>query len=137
MYHEDEVHVYVRDQQSHLLDLSSSTAAPAVSRVDMTAASGYPITGNPASYVYKSQQHVYFRDASTGHLDHVWNTPGRGVGHEDVTTAYPGNAIPAQDPAGFDYLDSEQHVFAVDPDNHLQHWWWAESTDGHGHDTWW
>lgn len=85
----------------------------------------------------KAEQHVFFRDGQTGHLDHAWNTPGRGIGHEDVTAVYPGDALPGQDPAGFNYLDSEQHVFSVDAQDHLQHWWWAEATNGHGHDTWW
>lgn len=135
-YHDDEVHVYVRDTASHVRHLTWSGTDPTAHVDDYTAATGYAVAGDPACYVYKTQQHVFFRDGNSGHLDHVWNTPGRGLGKEDVTTAYPGQAVPAGDPAAFDYLDTEQHVFALDADSHLQHWWWVESSDGHGHDTW-
>lgn len=135
-YQDDQLHVYVRDTASHLQHFRWSPATPTVDAGDYTATTGDTIAGSPTCYVYKTQQHVYFRDGDNGHLDHVWNTPGRGVGSEDVTTAYPGQAVPAGDPTGFDYLDSEQHVFAVDADSHLQHWWWVESSDSHDHDTW-
>jgi len=133
-----DLHVYARDTAGHLQHWVFDPQAGGSPTVeDLTAASGFSIAGDPSGFTYIGQQHVYFGDAATGHLDHVWTKPGVAPAWQDVSASTPGGVV---DLVGNSFADNvnnaEQHAFGFDSAGHVHNWFWVQSTDSLHQDTW-
>jgi hexosaminidase len=136
-YTDTELHVFARDTGGHLQHWWFDEVAGTTGVEDWTSATGFSIAGNPSGFVYGDQQHVFFRDAVTSHLDHVWNTHGRGLGHDDWSATTPGGVVSlVGDPWSYNVLTTEQQAFGVDSAGHVHHWYWRQSDNTLHQDTW-
>jgi hypothetical protein len=80
---------------------------------------------------------VFLRDASTGHLDHVWTTPGLSPAAHDWSAITPGGIVGiVSDPWSYNVTNIEQHAFGLDSSGHVHHWFWRQSDNTPHQDTW-
>ena len=134
---ESQLHVFARDTAGRLQHWWFDVAAGQTRVEDWTAATGLSIAGNPSGFIFGGQYHVYFRDAASSHLDHVWGSPGLPMGQQDLSVATPGGVVAlAGDPWSYNVLNAEQHAFGLDASGHVHHWFWRESDNSLHQDTW-
>lgn len=131
------LHVFARDGAGHLQHWSFDQQAGQTSEEDLTAATGLSIAGNPSGFEYVAQQHVYFRDASTGHMDHVWTKPGFSPAAQDLSAITPDGVVGiVGDTWSDNVMTQEQHAFGLDASGHVHHWFWVNRDNSLHQDTW-
>jgi hypothetical protein len=89
------------------------------------------ISGTPVSLPVGRTVHVFVRDLAAGKLIHWWSDDEPGsIPQSEVWS--PSGAI--NDPAAI-LVGDEQHVFAVDTNGTLKHWW-STQRQGIQHESW-
>lgn len=133
----NELHVFAGDAAGHLQHWLFAQQGGQPTLEDLTAATGLSIAGSPSGFVYDTQQHVFFRDAATGDLDHVWTKAGFAPASQDWSTVTPGGVTSIVGTPWSDNVNNaEQHAFGIDTSGHVHHWFWRESDNALHQDTW-
>ena len=137
MVFRDQQHVFYRDVENHISHIFwFGPKSTDVAHDRWTEMRGAPLAvGDPATMVFRSQQHIFYRSAD-GHIHHIfWYGPTPTHMADDRWTS-PGMPLAKGDPATMVFRN-QQHIFYRDEHDQISHIvWWGPTPDDKAHDAW-
>jgi len=123
-------HIYYTDPNQHIEhvlwtgqswrneDITAASSAATVAAAGSSLTSYFvPVDGS---------SHIYYIDPNQ-HIEHVW-WAGQGWANQDTTAASSAVTVAAAGSALTSYfapVDGSSHIYYIDPNQHIEHVWWA------------